>query len=351
MKENRIIGGVGLFLFMGFVGWGRTQTSISQWGMFPSIQCVWPKWNAKIEKDTLRFQWKAMNLPQNEYFKRVQLQFWNEKKRFKYHLSVPPEDTVYTMTSVRTVFRRHGRYFWRVVGWDSVDREIVSATSRFLVYSRRIEKKRSFFSYPYTIGWQYIHWMEYPEYKTFMEKLYPRAHFQSFWDVGFGFRHTRHVFESMERFFILSRGGLGAEWQPKVQLVHTPYFAISPWSRICFSWVSTGLKQYASTRAELTVGSEFSVMPGGYLVFLGGWIPQYYVRYGLKNGKIQSVSATGYEMGVRCRIPRAILPDPKIFGTELDFQRIPIVFIMGYLHDAHSGTHFSFRRIGIEYQF
>lgn len=352
MKKNRLIGLVGVFsFFMGFVGWGRTQVSFSQWDQLPSIQCVWPKWNAKIERDTLRFQWKAMNVPHKDYFKKVQLQFWNEKKRFKYFLSVSPENTMYTMSTVRTVFRRHGRYFWRVVGWDTAGREIVSPISRFFVPSRQIERMSASFFYPYTLSWQYSHWMEYPEYKTFMEKLYPKAHFQSFWDMGFGFRHTKNLFESTERFFILSQGGMGVEWTPKVQLVHTSYFAILPWSRIRFSWVSTGLKQYSSTRAEIAVGSELSLMPGGYLVFIGGWIPQYHLRYGLKNGKIQTLSANGYEMGVRCRIPRTILPDPQILGTELDFQRIPIVFLMGYLRDAHSNTHFSFHRIGIEYQF
>lgn len=350
MKANRIIVFVGCSFFMGFVGWGRAQT-YTQWGVFPSIQCVWPKWNAKIVNDTLQFQWRRVNIPKPEYFKKVQLQFWKEKKRFNFQLSLPPEDTVYAMTTLRTVFRRHGRYFWRVVGWDSLGREIVSATSQFWVSSRGIERKRPSFFYPYTLCWQYMHWMEYPEYKTLIQEVYPRMHFQSFWDVGFGFRHSKNDFESIERFFILSRGGIGAEWNSRVQLIHTPYFAIFPWSRIRFSWVSTGLKHYPNTQAEVALGSEFSLMPGGYLVFIGGWIPQYYFRYGLKNGKIQSISATGYEIGVRCRIPRAILPDPKILGTELDFQRIPIVLIMGSLYDAHSGNHFSFRRIGIEYHF
>ncbi len=67
MKVNRMIGFVGVWsFFMGFVGWGRTQTSISQWGMSPGIQCVWPKWDTKIEKDTLRFQWKGINIPNNK---------------------------------------------------------------------------------------------------------------------------------------------------------------------------------------------------------------------------------------------------------------------------------------------
>jgi len=68
-----------------------------------------------------------------------------------------------------------------------------------------------------------------------------------------------------------------------------------------------------------------------------------------KENGLRTFDGKGWEAGVRMLVPRTILNSFKLFGLEIDLEKIPIEFRFSRIHDAYTGLDLDVRRIGIGY--
>jgi hypothetical protein len=317
-----------------------------------------PEAGRRIRNSNILFSWNVVGGDSVFPSRRFDLQIWDKKKRFKQTFSVEARDTtgygqVYVFDS-RHVFKRHGKYYWKVIGMDSAGRQLSSGTGAFVIPAPKLEKRFGQPFFPFSIRYQYNHWSNFSAYQSFLRMVYPRTQLQSHSDLSLGFHQAwgeTAGFELQERLLLLSQVGLGAELTPRVRLVRNAFVALTAWGRGKQCWYSTGLENYASTMTEAAIGCEFAVMPGGSLAVSGAWIPVQRIRYGLLGGGLRTLDGSGFETGVRLTVPRSLLSAIRVFGFDLDFQRIPMGVEFGRIKDGYSGIRLDYRRFNIEYLF
>jgi hypothetical protein len=322
------------------------------------LQLRTPEAGRRIQNSTILFSWNVAGGDSVFRSRRFDLQIWDKKKRFKRTLTVESKDTtgygqIYVFDS-RHVFKRHGKYYWKVIAVDSAGSQVVSGTGAFVIPAPRLESSLGQPLFPFSVRYQYNPWSDFNGYQSFIRTVYPRTQLQSYSDVSLGFHQSWGAtfrYELQERMLLLSQIGLGAELIPRVRLMRNAFVAITAWGRGKQCWYSTGLENYASTMTEAAIGCEFAVMPGGSLAVSGAWIPLQRVRYGLLGGGLRTLDGSGFETGVRLTIPRSLLSTIRVLGFDLDFQRIPISIGFGRIKDGYSGIRLDFRRFTVEYLF
>jgi hypothetical protein len=254
------------------------------------------------------------------------------------------------------LFTRHGRYYWKVVAKDSAGNQVGSAEQSFFVPPPVLQSISPSASrrYPYSATIQYRHWSGFSEYRSLVEAAYPKTHLQSYWDFGFGFHQYWDgglKAELQERFVFQSNIGLGAEVLQRLQLLQNAYFALHPWGRGRLCWFSTGLENRTSRTTELSLGFDCALMPGGNVVLFAAWIPWLVTGYGVRGDGVRTLDGWGFEAGFRLFLPRKFIGNVKMFGTDLDFQRLPFAFSIGRLEDRNSGKNLEYRKFGMTYLF
>jgi hypothetical protein len=324
----------------------------------PSLRLQTPDANRRIQNNNIIFSWRVLDGSPAFLCKRFDVQVWDKKKRFKREFRVEPRDTTgygqLVIFNNRQVFKRHGKYFWKVIGTDSTGRQLASGTGVFVIPAPKLDNRIVQPFYPLSVRYQYNHWSDFESYKSFVHTIYPKSHLQSQSDLSLGFHHAwgeTAAFELQERLLLLSKIGLGAELAPRFRVLRNSFVAWTVWGRGKQCWYSTGLENYASTLIEAAVGCEFAVMPGGSLTVSGAWIPLQKIRYGLLAGGLRTFEGSGFEAGVRLTLPRSLLSTIRVLGYEVDFQRIPLGVEFGRVKDGYSGIRLDYRKFYIEYLF
>jgi hypothetical protein len=323
-----------------------------------SLQLRTPDADRRIQNGNILFSWNVVGGDSVFHSRWFDLQIWDKKKRFKRTFRVESRDTTdygqVTVFDGRHVFKRHGKYYWKVIGIDSAGRQLTSGTNAFVIPAPKLEKRFAQPFFPFAIRYQYNHWSNFNAYQSFIRTVYPKNQLQSHSDLSLGFHQAwgeTAGFELQERLLLLSQVGLGAELTPRVRLVRNTFVALTAWGRGKQCWYSTGLENYASTMTEAAIGCECAVMPGGNLSVSGAWIPVQRIRYGLLGGGLRTLEGSGFEAGVRVTMPRSLLSTIRVFGFDLDFQRIPVGVEFGRIKDGYSGIRLDTRRFNIEYLF
>jgi hypothetical protein len=341
--------------FGGIVSAQNTQTPPKK---FPKLLLLSPVRQTRLTSSTAQFFWKLQDREPSFHIKHFELQIWDKKKRFRTAYTITPRDTngygSCLIFDTRQVFKRHGKYYWKVLVIDSTGNQLTSITNSFFVPAPRLKARIPLPVYPFALRYQYNHWLNFAEYRSFIGTLYPKSHMQSYSDVSLGFHQTwgeTGAFELHERLLLLSQIGLGAEITPRIRLFRNPFIALMPWGRVKQCWYSTGLQNDTGTLMEAALGCDFSTMPGGNIVLFGAWIPMHRVRYGLRNDGPHTLEGRGFEAGILLTMPKSILANVKFLGMDIDFQRIPVGIVFGRIKDDHTGIHMDYRRFTIEYLF
>jgi hypothetical protein len=317
-----------------------------------------PAGDKRITGGTLQFFWKLQDREPSFRIKHFELRIWDRKKRFQNTQIVTPRDTsgygFYQVFDVRGIFKHHGKYYWKVLAVDSTGNQTVSFTYAFIVPAPKLKARILQADYPFSLHTQYNHWSNIAEYRSFIGPLYPKSQMQSYTDLGFGFHQSwgeTANFELQERLLLLTQIGLGAEIVPKIRILQNAFITLTPWSRGRQCWYSTGLDQYASTMTEAAFGCDCAVMPGGNVVLSGAWVPMHRIRYGLREGGLRTLKGRGFEAGIRLTMPKSILANVKFFGSDIDFQRVPLTIVFGRIKDEYTGIHLDYRKFTLEYLF
>ena len=324
----------------------------------PILRLQTPDANRRIRTSNILFSWRILQGDPVFRPQRFDVQVWDRKKRFKREFHVESRDTTgygqLYLFNGRGVFKRHGKYFWKVIGTDSAGRQLASGTGAFIIPAPRMDNRVVQPFYPLSIRYQYNHWSDFSSYKSFVHTIYPKSHLQSYSDLSLGFHQSwgeTAAFGLQERLLLISKIGLGAELTPRLRVLRNSFVAWTVLGRGKLGWYSTGLKNYASTLTEAAIGCEFAVMPGGSLTVSGAWIPIQRIRYGLLAGGLRTFEGSGFETGVRLTLPRSLISTIRVLGFEIDFQRIPVGVEFGRVKDGYSDIRLDYRKFYVEYLF
>ena len=310
--------------------------------------------------ESLRFEWDFRSVPDTaaQPVIRYEIQFWSKWKQFFKTFIVYPEDSSgrgeLTVETYREIFRRHGRYFWRVFAFDEWENRTQSEPRSFTVPVPSIRERLSDWIYPYRMYAEYNHRLRSDEYLAFVNEASPTVHLRSFSEIGLGFRQVLwedRLFEVQEQLYLFSNTGMGMEWSTGFRVHQNAYFALIPRIRADIGWFSTGLEEFDSRQNSLFLGADISLMPNGFVVLRGGYVPSFRIRYQLREGGIRTYEGNGYEWGLRFYIPRTVINLFNLAGLELDMQKIPFEFSVFASKDSYTGTVMHSRRLTVSYLF
>jgi len=311
-----------------------------------------------IHSQKIQFQWEwnhsegFSQLPQQ-----VEIHFWAKTGRFEKQIAIPSskihtDRMTYTIDSCRTVFRRHGRYYWKVVALLANGRQITSKTRSFYIGIPELLGKPSSTPFVYALQFDYIHRKGTSEYIAFIKTADPNSHLRSYSDFRMIFKQNNlgiPTFELEENLLILSQIGLGVDVNMRFKLFQTSYFSLSPTGGGGVQWSSTGIRDFSTSLYHSFVGGDLALMPRGFLVFKGRWIPHYHIRYAHVDGDLRTFQGEGWEVGVEFVISQNILKPFRILGMEIDLERIPIGFSISQVKDSYTGTKLEMRKLSIRY--
>jgi hypothetical protein len=311
-----------------------------------------------ITEGPIVFRWESSGDPDASNFhdQRYEITFWSEKTGFRRTFSIIPEDSsesiiILRFEDARTVFKRHGTYYWRVSAFDAEEHKTSSGISQFSIgLSDNVKKGSLSWVYPYAVQFQYSHRYRSEEYVDFLDTINPTTSMRSYSDAGFIFRQEKVLFsflELQERLLILSQIGIGYEISSRLKIIENQFFGMYPQGGVMSSWFSTGLKDYSSTCFSANLGCDLVIMPNSNLIIRGSWIPVYRIRYALKNGELRTFQGEGWEIGLRILISHKIINTFRILNLEIDLQRIPLEFHLSRIRDEYTGTLMEVKRMSI----
>jgi len=318
-----------------------------------------PAKDTVVTMGSIVFTWENRGDPDPPDFRvhHYRITFSSRRRRDEKTFTVLPEDSLERRVSLkfddcRKVFRRHGKYYWRVTAFDADGNRTDSDVWSFVVGISKDHGGFVSWIYPYGIQFQVTRRLESPEYRAFLENVDSKSQLQSFFDFGLIFHQQGFLIphlELQEKFLILSQMGLGFEISSRVRILRSLYFTLYPQGGVRSCWFAKGLKDYSSTQYSTRFGCDLVIMPRGYVSFRGSWVPDYRVRYSEKGGELRTFMGEGWELGVRLVIPHGVLNTFRFLGMEFDFQRIPFEFHFSRIRDEYSGTVMRMQRFGIAY--
>ena len=316
-----------------------------------------PGKNQVVTQGTLKFMWENHEEPDSfcssvSYY---EVTFWSESLIFGEVFTVVPDN--HSVESIefedyRKIFRRHGKYFWKVTAYDNNGNQTDSEVWTFYIGIPEIEDKFTSWDYIYGIQFQYSHRLRTDDYRSFLENIEPNTHMRSFSDLSFIFHQDNFPLpfvEMEEKLSLLSQVGLVGEITSRIRALRNLYFSFCPYGSIASSWYSTGIRDYTSTSTTIHLGCDVFIMPRGYISFRLSWLPMYHMRYVEKEGHLRTFLGRGWEYGVRFIISHAVIKVFRFLGMEIDFQRIPLEFHFSRIRDEYSGTLLNMRRMSIAY--
>jgi hypothetical protein len=247
-------------------------------------------------------------------------------------------------------FVKHGRYSWRIVAVDSLGQQIASDQWSFTIdKSRTMGSSRGWMN-PNDVCFNYVQRVRTQQFVEFLQTVQPTAHLRSYSDVSLGFVQKMVSFpyiELNERILLLSQVGMGFEIMSKLQMIQTLYFSIRPGLSLSSSWYSTGLKSFSSNMNFIKIGCDLVIMPKGSILLHGNWVSAYQIRYSTEEKELRTFLGKGWEIGFTVTIPNSFVKTFKIFGMEIDFEKIPFTFQYARIKDRYTDTRMDMRTYGI----
>jgi len=355
--------------FFSFIFWGTAVAGLMRFDFLlgnnsedrrpHSFALLSPEKDTMVRRGSITFKWENRGDPDSPDFRvhHYRITFWSKRKGFGKTFTVFPEDSVdgeviLKFDDCRKVFRRHGKYYWRVTAFDAEGNRTTSEVESFVVGISRDHGGFVPWVYPYAVQFQYTQRLHSPEYGEFLSNVDPTFQLQSFADLGLVFRQYGFLvtsFEVQEEFFVLSQVGLGFDVSSRFRMLRNLYFSLYPHGGVRSCWFSKGLKDYTSTMYSVRLGCDFVIMPKGYISLRSSWVPAYRVRYSEKGGELRTFMGEGWELGVRLIIPHDILHTFRFFGMEVDFRRISLEFHFSRIRDRYTGTVMRMRLFRIGY--
>ncbi len=320
------------------------------------VHLIAPLKNVTITDESITFKWICVAPDEIPKMGRYTLKIWNSYKSYSETITMIPdesEDEVVSLTvsDFRKILKRHGVYYWKVIGTDENGGQCTSESGSFIVGLQESQKGNLPLYYPYEIKYQYHNRLDTKEYTQFLRNVSPRGHMQSYSDLGFVFyqKNRRIPVDFEETFFISSQIGLGFKLVSRLCVWRNVYFALFPSASFAASWFSTGFETYTSNLMDVRVGMELSFMPAGNLTLRAQYIPAYLIHYAQADGGLRTFQGLGWAFGIRWIVPYSILPPFRIFGLEIDFKKIPLEFDWSRIEDKYTGVQMDMRRISVSY--
>jgi len=308
------------------------------------------------EKIQFRWEWKSSEMLV-QTLQKYEIHFWAKTGRFENIYTIPSEnsnigDVTFQIDSCRAVFRRHGRYFWKVTAFFNDGSQVVSRSRSFYIGIPELLGKLSSDPFVYALQFDYNHRRRTPGYQAFLKTVNPNSHLRSYSDLRIIFRQSNlgiPTLELEENFIILSQIGLGLDVNTRFRLLRTTYFSLYPLGGAGANWSSTGIQDFSTSLYHTFVGGAVAFMPRGFLTFRACWIPHYHIRYSHVEDDLRTFQGEGWEAGIQIVISQNILKPFRFLGMEIDFERIPISFSISQIEDSYTGTKLSMRKLGLRY--
>jgi hypothetical protein len=326
----------------------------------PTIKLIAPFENKKVVSGPMVFLWKPSSQFKSSdlHIWDYRITFWSRNRRFvkSYSVPVPETDRVVSLRldECRSVFRRHGQYFWQVTTGDETSTKASSEIRSFTVRLSSFRERSAVWYYPYGIFLYYANRLRTPDYQAFLQQVKAERHMKNYADLGFIFRQQRigkHFVEFEEKFFIRSPIGMGMETGMRIRLLQNRYLSFYPRINGSIGWYATGIEKYSSLLYRGYLGCDFSVMPKGYLTLQAGWVPFYRVRYSEKENGPRTFLGQGWALGAQFIFPQTLIKNFRFLGVDFDFRRIPFSYHMSRIRDQYTGTVMKIQGVNIGYIF
>lgn len=322
-----------------------------------SITLKTPSSRTVLYEDTARFVWSTSS-GIDTVVHHYEVSFWSTARLFrKRYPSLPSggrAEHVLLIPDVRTVFKKHGRYFWQVSAIDSQGYKTFSKIRTFFLPQPALSNLTSGWYSPNQVQFFWTNRVKHPGYAEFLKELNPATHMESYGEVSLFFRQTRPAripLKLEERFSILSTVGFGADLSVQSVGYGSRFLSIAPEVRGGIAWFSTGIRRFDSILYDLTIGCSCAILPRSYVTLFAGWVPFYRIRYKKTGGDIRTFLGEGWEWGADIVIPHNVIPIFNIGGLEIDFEKIPIRVSMSAIRDEYTKVLMKNHLIGIGYRF
>lgn len=344
--------------FLMFTQINLGESVIDSWNT--TLLLIGPRNHIKVSDGPISFIWRKQIQGDLADFdlQRYEIVFWSKRRGFGKTFTVYPEsdsDQVkFDIKECKDIFRRHGKYYWQVRGFDFQGNIILSETKDFVIELPKIRGHFISWTYPYEVQFQYTQRIKTEQFQTFLQGITSKNHLSSYSDLSLLFLQDgifKPFIETQERVFLSSQIGLGLEFTLRLKLLDGYYFSLFPTGSSQIHWFSTGLKDYTSLLYSAKIGADWVFNPGKHLVLNASWIPSYRVHYNEIFNHLQTYKGDGWEWGIQITVPNSIIPVFRLFNTEIDFHRIPIDFHISRVQDEYTGTIMKMRNFRIGYRF
>lgn len=333
--------------------------SVSQPSESSVILLISPRNHYRLASSTVQFQWLLTNMQDSSKFipEYYEVMIWSKQREFSFIRTVYPMDSIgarLTVMDAMTRFKRHGRYYWQVQAVSMDGRRIQSEIREFNIPIPKHMQSMMPSLFPYAVKWQQFKRLNQADFKAFMESVYPKTHLQGHSDFCLIFRQPfigNYNIDLEEQALINSNIGIGGEFSARIHLYENVFFALQPLGTINACWFATGLEKYTSIQYQAYTGVDFIVNPKGYLSADIEWIPVYRLHYALKDDGFRTFEGSGWEWGLKVIVPRNILNPFKLFGIEIDMERMPFEYKYSRITDSYTDVVMHTQEICISFLF
>ncbi len=329
-------------------------------GFSANIAIVFPSKQFHIQKGELTFVWdnQIVDIGDTLQAQKYEVTFWMRNRPFTRTMEIIPEQNnpqcVLTFKKIREHFRRHGRYFWKVTAYDSLNRVYISDIRSFFVDIIKPRRIKDAWEHPYSLHFQWNHRQQTEELSSFIQNISPNKHFKDYSELGFvlnQIQNRKPYLHFSEKCYLISQIGLGLDVHGEFRLMQNKFFALKPYVSSRYNFFSAGIKNFSNSLFHWQLGAKWELMPKGYLSLQTAYIPDYQIRYAENGKRLRTWTGEGYEIGVRCVIPEHFIETFSVLGIHVNLRKFPVYLSYTKIHDSYSGVDLNMRRVTVSYQF
>lgn len=299
------------------------------------------------------FKWDMPKETQNAI--QYELFIESKNKKFNKRIMIEPQSSgnkiEYMIHMPDTSYR--GIYNWQITLLESGGIRKKSDIQSFFWFP--VNQKTSQFIakfFPYAVELKWNHYLKTNEYFELIREIQPQEQLENYTSIGLVYHQDRllvPILECKETYRLLSKIGVGCEFEGRLNIWDNKYVSISPKCRVGYTWYSTGIQKYSNQYQDLRYGMDITINPRKYIVIKPMFIPRYQFHYFTPNNELRTWTGKGWSFGMEMVMSKSILNSFTIGGINIDPLRFPFNFTYSYIKDSYTGKKLTIRQFRISY--
>ena len=313
----------------------------------------YPVNHSTIRQMNCLFKWDIGH--QTESATKYELYIESKNKNFNKRIIVEPKSDYnkieYMVHMPDTSYR--GIYNWQITLLESGGVQKKSDVQSFFWFpvSQKTSQLMVRF-FPYAVELKLNHYLHTNEYLELIQEIQPQEQLENYSSIGLVYHQDRlfvPILECKETYRLLSKIGVGYEFDARLNIWNNKYVSISPKCRISYTWYSTGIQKYSNEYQDLRYGMDITINPRKYLVIRPMIIPRYQFHYFTSDNELRTWTGKGWSFGLEMVMSKSILNSFNIGGINIDPLRFPFSFTYSYIKDSYTGKKLTIRQFRISY--